>query len=314
MHLYHFGEFHPYGFPAVVRSNSPLVLSAARESWGHLTKRFDEPPVEVRCMVAESAATARPPEPVYRAQGNLLTATADRENYFCCDLQNGFGFGWVTPATAADTAYLRYFFVEAMVGCLVDLRHLVSVHAACVALDGHGVLLAGESGAGKSSLAYACARRGWAYCSDDASVLLRRGTGRTVIAKPDVFRFRSAAGELFPEFQQLSDHRRGNGKPTIEVATASLPGIRTAREAHIDHIVFLNRPAADAGKARLLRISESEALGRIDFSPWPQELPACGEMRATLKRLVGAPAYELRYRDLDDAADRLEQLVRGGPQ
>jgi len=312
MHLHHFGEFYPYGFPAVIRSNSPLVISAARENWGAVAKRFGEVPVEVRCMVAESGATECPPTPVWRAQGHLLTAIADRENYFCCDLQRGLGFAWVTPATVADGGYFRYSVLEGIATTLIETLYLASVHAACLVLDGHGVLLAGDSGAGKSSLAYACARRGWTYCSDDGSSLVRRGSGRTVIGNPSLFRFRSTAGELFPEFRGMKDHRRGNGKPTIEVSTSSLPTIRTTPEASVDYLVFLDRSAG--GDARLHRIPAAEALKRLYFCPWPTELPSTGEQRAAVERLAGAPAYELHYRDLDSAVDVLSKLVRGGLQ
>jgi hypothetical protein len=201
-----------------------------------------------------------------------------------------------------------------MIYCLLETRHIASVHAACVALDGHGVLLAGDSGAGKTSLAYACARRGWTYTSDDGGSLVVRGNGRTVIGTPDIFRFRSTAGEIFPEFQGLKDHRRGNGKPTVEVKTSSLPGIRTAFEAHIDYVVFLNRSGQESGSVELLRIPASETLARLYFCPWPAELPCCDKQRAAVERLAAAPAYELRYRELDGAVDRLEQLVRGGSQ
>lgn len=312
--LPHSREFYPYGFPAVVRSNSPVVVSAAVASWGDLVKRFGERPVEVRCMVAGSAAQECPPEPVHRAQGNLLTAIADRENYFCCDLLRGFAFAWVTEAAAADTAYLRYYFIEGMVYCLLETRYISSVHAACVALDGRGVLLAGDSEAGKSSLAYACARRGWTYTSDDASSLLLRGDKRVVMGTPALFRFRSTAGELFPEFRGMRDHRRGNGKPTIEIPTASFPGIRTAAEAHIDHIVFLDRFSSPSAAARLVPVSPPETFARLFFCPWPAGLPYCARQRAAVERLAAAPAYDLRYRDLDGAVARLEQLVRGGSQ
>ncbi len=54
---------------------------------------------------------------------------------------------------------------------------------------------------GKSSLAYACACRGWTYVSDDASSLLRSGTERKVIGNSRLFRFRPAAVDLFPELR-----------------------------------------------------------------------------------------------------------------
>ncbi len=110
----------------------------------------------------------------------------------------------------------------------------------------------------------------------------------------------------------MKDSRRANGKPTIEVKTSSLPTIRTTAEASIDYVVFLDR--AGDGNVRLHRVPESEAVSRLYFCPWPAELPCTQEQRAAVERLAGAPAYELHYRDLDGAIDRLEQLVRGGLQ
>ena len=310
--LPHRGEFYPLGFPVLVASNTRRVLEAAGESWGRSGKRFDERPVEIRCLVSKSAARDIPPDPVVRAQGSLLVSVADAQNFACCDMVDGSAAAWVTDATAADFQYFRYHFLEAMAYCLLDTLHLVAVHAACVSLDGHGVLLAGDSGAGKSSLAYACARRGWVYTSDDSSSVLRRGDGRTVLGNSRLFRFRESAGELFPEFRGLTNIRRANGKPTIEVTTDSLPGFRTAPDSQVEHVVFLNR--REGGRAALVPLSAQEAWRRIFFDPWPPDLPMRAARHAAMKRLLGVPAYEMRYRDLDDAANRLEQLVRGGSQ
>jgi hypothetical protein len=310
----HRAEFYPYGFPVSIASNSPAVLAAAQLSWKGRQMRFDERPIEVRCLVTPSGTTrqALPPEPVVRAQNRVLVAVADAENFHCCDLENGFACAWVSERVAASADYFRYHFLEAMTYCLLDTLHLVAVHAACVSLDGQGVLLAGESGAGKSSLAYACSRRGWTYTSDDSSSLVVRGRGRTVLGNPRLFRLRDTAGKLFPEFRGVAGKRRGNGKPTIEVSTASMAGIRTAVETHVDHVVFLDRKGERPGPVELVRVPAREALADLFFSPWPPELPGRRARQATVERLLGACVYRMRYRDLDAAVDQLEQLVRGG--
>lgn len=308
--------FYPLGFPASIASNSQAVLEAAQESWGAWRKRFDERPVEVRCLVTAGAARRRaePPEPVVRAQQNLLIGVADRENYHCCDTANGFACAWVSEDVVSNSGYFRYHFLEAMTYCLLDTSYTVSVHAACVALGGRGVLLAGDSGAGKTSLAYACARRGWTYTSDDASALVVSGAGRRVIGNPGVFRFRDSAGGLFPEFRGLAASRRGHGKPTIEIRTDRMPTIRTAAESEVGSIVFLSRKRTGGGPAEVSPVTPEEAFAGLYFSPWPPELPSAGGRRRAVRRLLGAPAYRMRYRDLDGAVDCLEQLVRGGLQ
>jgi len=303
-------EFYPHGFPVSIASNSPAVLAAADKSWGGAQKRFDERPLEVRCLVSHGSSRRCPLPPVVRAQSNLLTGVAGRENFQCCDLEKGFAFAWVTEAVVKNTEFFRYHFLEAMAWCLLDTRHLVSVHAACVALDGRGVLLAGDSGAGKSSLSYACARRGWTYTSDDGTSLVRRDSGRTALGNPRVFRFRGTAGELFPEFSGLRERRRGNGKPTIEVSTAMLPAIRTAAEAHVDFIMFLNRRDAAERRVELRPVSKLEAVNLLWAGVWPPELKSLQEERAAVERLLDAELFELRYRELDAAVDALESVVR----
>jgi hypothetical protein len=287
-------------------------MEAAEESWGGLPRRFAAEPIEVRWLVADGGSPEFPP-PVVRAQGNLLMSVAGAGNFWCCDLRKGFGFGWVTGSVVRNVEYFRYHFLECMTLSLLDTLHVVSVHAACVELEGRGVLLAGESGAGKSSLAYACARRGWTYVSDDASSLVRRERGRMVVGSPRVIRLRAAAGALFPEFRGMPESRRGDGKPTIEVRTEALPAIRTAWQSHVEHVVFLNRRDGPSGSIGLMPVARDEALSRLYRMPWPADLPTNGEQRAALNRLLSAGVHEMLYRDLDSAVDRLEALVHGAP-
>jgi hypothetical protein len=249
-----------------------------------------------------------------RSRYNLLLSVADRDNAIACDLEAGRASIWVTGTVAENPAFLRYRFLEAAACCLLDARHVVAIHAACVSREGRGVLLAGDSGAGKTSLAYACARRGWAYTSDDAAYLVRRGSGRRVLGHPRVFRFRESAGRVFPEFRGWRETRRGNGKPTIEVQTRDLPDIRTAWECPVDSIVFLNRAADTPRSVALEPVPPEEAIRRLWWNPWPAELPGENERRAALRRLSTAPAFEMTYRDLDAAVDKLELLARGGSQ
>ncbi len=309
--LDHSGKFHPYGFPAVVRSNSQLVLHAAHQSWGDLDRRFAVPAIEIRCLVSAAGAQRLPPPPTVRAQRDVLVAVADASNFWICDMSRGFASAWVTESAVAEMDYFRYHVLEAMAYSLMESLHTIALHAACVALGEHGVLLAGESGAGKSSLAYACARRGWTYITDDASCLLRAGTGRVVLGDSRRFRFRGTAGALFPEFRGCRETIRPRGKPTIEVRTSSVPAIRTACESPVDSIVFLNRRDGRTGRARISPYSRHKAFEYLAWSPWPADLVGEGQRAAIVERLLGAAIYEMRYSDLAAAVDGLERIARG---
>jgi hypothetical protein len=301
----------PFGFSVQIKSNDSTIIRLAEQSWGGFQQRFRDTPIELRFLVFDILTRRRPPSPCFRAQSHLLTIVADAHNFACCDLTGGFGFACITKSAVANKEYCRYHFLEAMAYTLLDTRHLVALHAGCVAKQGCGFLLVGRSGAGKSSLAYACMRRGWTYISDDASSLLRRRPGRTVVGNPNSFRFRPMASVLFPELQGPIKLR--NGKATIEIRTEHLPNSKVARECTVDYVIFLNRQEHDPDPPTLERVTREEACRRLfQENVWPPELPRHEERLEAIERLLGAHLFELTYQSFDPAIDLLEQLVRRG--
>lgn len=305
--LAYVGRYYPYGFPVDIASNMREVLDAARESWGAYAARFDRPPIRLHVLASEGSG-GTPPAPILRGQRNMLAWVSDQENFSVCDRLQRFGYSSVTRATVADRVFFRWHFLDAVVYVLLEMNYITSLHAACVAKEGAGVLLHGASGVGKSTLAYACAKRGWTYISDDASSVLWDG-GRTVIGEPHHFRFRAEAAELFPELRGLTEGRPLGRKPTIEVDTAKLP-IHTAPEARVERIVFLDRrPGCDTSIRRVARDEARERL-RQDMAVFDPELEA--RRQQAVDSISEAPAFELRYSDFEDAAGALEKLARAG--
>lgn len=308
----HRATFYPLGFELQFETNSELALETATRCFGPWSQRFHERPLQLRCLVTPNGSGSAEPAPptVHRMQHHLLTGIADSANFFCCDLLAGFAFIFATLGTGEDVHALRVP-IEDAVSALLWTGPVVAIHSACVMLNGHGVLLAGDSGAGKSSLAYACARRGWTFVSDDTSCLVKRGEGRQIIGNPYRFRFRETAGSLFPEFLGFQESRRGLGKPTIEVSTGDLEGVECAAETSADYIVFLDRSRGQPGRAEFAPVANERKLRRLFTGNWPSDLPARKQDWAALHRLSGVRAFELKYRDLDAAVDALDRLVRG---
>jgi hypothetical protein len=300
--------YYPYGFPVRVRSNSMYTLEAAHRSWSTYRCRHDQAPLDIRLVLSESSSPACTEPPVFRSQGHLLSIVSDRENFAFLDLASGFAFGCATEATAQNQEYFRQCLLDVMIYPLLEIRDLITLHAACVIYQGRGMLLAGNAGAGKSSLSYACARRGWVFVSDDASAFQRNAPYPTVIGHPQKFRFREPAGELFPEFRDLSSSFRAYGKPTIEVSTRSLGNINTAEESIVNAIVFLNRAAYKSGPPVLIPVTAEDAWNRLCFSVWAVQMPAFQERLAALKRLLVVPTYEICYSALDPAIELLERV------
>lgn len=301
--------FFPLGYPLVLETNSPDVILAADEGWGASERMFNEEPVRVCLGVTGGDSESPAHSPVIRAREHLMSIVAGPENFMLCDFDQGFAFGWVTRSTAADRALLRYHFLTAGGTALAQQRAFAPLHGALVMRQSKGVLLCGDSSAGKSTLAYACARAGWTYVSDDGTFLVRGREDRYAIGNPNSIRFRTDATELFPELAEHVPTVRPNGKIAIEVRTQDL-GISTAPGCVVDHVVFLDRE--HRGPASVVHYPEDRAL-----EYWAQyAVLGSNHIRAAQRRcyklLLRARLSKIQYTDLDGAVSRLERLVGQG--
>jgi hypothetical protein len=302
------GIYYPLGFPLELTTNSKDVMAAAEESWGAFAPRFDVPHIEVRIGVSKSDATDYPSVCTPRAQRYLVTNIGDNENFCINDVRHGFSFGWVTTAAVSHRLYFRHHFLEPAALCHIANRHAAPVHGACVELAGTGVMLCGDSGAGKSSLAFACARAGWTYVTDDACYLLADRMDREIVGNCFLIRLRPSAADLFSEVTDKPLTPWVAGKPSIELQTASLPEMKCAMTANVEHIVYLNR---HDGGHELIPFSQAAARRSMHERLTGQDGFREAQV-AAVDRLLRANVFELRYSDMDWARDRLERLVREG--
>jgi hypothetical protein len=302
--------FYPLGFPLEVQTNSRKALEAASEAWGLFSQSFDIAPMRLALGVRE----ADQPEPLpaksnFMAREHLMSIVVNADNFVVCDLNAAFSFGWITPELASDSSALRYRLLTPSVIVMAQHRALAPLHSALVTRKDCGVLLCGDSFAGKSTLAYACARAGWTYITDDGTFLVRDRSDRYAVGNPHFIRFREDARQLFPELSKWLVVTRPNGKIGLEVPTLDLE-IAIAPGANIEHVVFLDRN--HAGPARLRRCPKDQ------LQTWCERYITFGskEVRTAQTRshasLLDAPIWEMSYQNFDDAVRRLEQLVDSG--
>ena len=105
------------------------------------------------------------------------------------------------PLTVDD---LATYFLGPVMGFLLRLRHITSLHASCVEMAGQGIVLCGEAGFGKSTTAAALALRGLPVLSEDIVPLKASPGGfRAVPGYPRVCLWPDSVSNLLGSTQAL---------------------------------------------------------------------------------------------------------------
>jgi hypothetical protein len=299
-------EYFPMGYRLLIATNSELVHLTAARIWSRYPRLSNEPAVRLNIAVTADDAPP-PPAPVFRGREHLFSIVADRNNFATADLRTGAGFACFTENISSD--YRRYQFLEPLAYVLIAARYLTFTHASCVALDGRGVLLCGDSGAGKTCLAFACARKGWTFLSGDATAIVRGRTDYRVLGRPFEIRFRETARRLFPDLEGYPRRIRPNGKDDIEIDPRDL-GLKCALESTASHVVILERshhPIPAFAEA----FPRDEALRHLQQAICFGDESSRTEQLRSLVELLALPTLRLRFYDLDYAELVLRSLVAG---
>src|SRR5579872_5423591 len=300
-------DYFPMGYSVCIATNSELVHATAERIWSGYPQLSGERAVRLNISVTAAGRAPAPPPPSYRGRDHLFTVVADRDNFATADLRTGTGFACFTDNASSE--YLRYQFLEPLVYLLIAARYLTLTHSACVALGGRGILLCGDSGAGKTCLAFACARKGWTFISGDATAIVRGCDDCRLVGRPFEVRFRETARRLFPELEKYPRAIRPNGKYDIEIDPRDLQ-LKCALEATASQIVFLER-----SHTPILAVAEAfpsnEALRHLEQGICFGDESSRNEQLRSLVALLALPTLRLRYCDLDSAERVLRSLVSG---
>jgi hypothetical protein len=189
---------------------------------------------------------------------------------------------------------VRLFAEAAFTSVHVAARRLHAVHSALVVHEGVGMLLRGSSGAGKSTITYACLRRGMSMASDDW-VYARAGRPVDEVAGyPWRMMLTAPAAARFPELSdiELVPHTSAEGW--------KVPVVPPAERRHVTHAidaVVLLDPDPDL---QMRRVDGAEARQRF----WDASLPIEGDRLDAewVDDLLARPTYVLQRGPSPDAA------------
>ncbi|HXH48009.1 MAG TPA: hypothetical protein VNM47_01425 [Terriglobia bacterium] len=308
------GRFWAAGVQLRITTNFEPILNAAQKTF---EERF--PPgrdgteeILLRFWVEDTPHAAIPrPKPFFRGLDHLVFAGFDGRNSILINLRDQFGIGRFTPDVASDAKFWETILFPALLTIVGPSVGLTPLHCACVAWKGCGLLLAGESGAGKSSLSLALAQAGFDFLSDDRTLigehqgrLLAWGLSREMKQRVDSI-------AQFPFLSHIKPNGTFKRADELRFDARKISGVRHIRCCEPRWLVFLERQSRPAFS--LTHMPPHEAAWRLESQLHRESSEAHDKQRRAVKNLVTTDCYRLRYGgDPHTVAGALHTLVVNG--
>jgi hypothetical protein len=204
---------------------------------------------------------------------------------------------WVQPETEALTSdTIQHLVADHVIPRVLAHRGELVLHAGAVQLDESVIVLVGESGRGKSTLAASLTRYGWCLLGDDAVIVSNEGGvhhGRAVYRSLRLFP--DSIASLYPVLPQLLEVAHYSGKRRV-----SMSGENDRKPcARPLTAMFFIAPEANGDDLATRRMSPAETcMGIIghSFSLDPTDLDRAQKKLAAASALAtNVPAFELCY-------------------
>lgn len=310
-------------------SNSPELLYLVDAAYADLPNhQFSSTPPDFRVKLMVTPTTSRRqikhahasrrPEPVpismFHGAG-LLGATTASSTFVAISPAERTAIICVPRAMLRFPYHIRYELIEFAVFTLASRAlHLVSLHAACVGINGRGILLMGPSGAGKSTVALHCLLSEFDFLAEDSVFVAPKtmhatGTPNFLHVRADTLSWlgRSRESALIRTSPVI---RRRSGIEKFELDLRRKQFRLAKKPLKIVAVAFLS--SRTAGKRPLLRsLPKVELRAKLaDMQAYGASLPLWREFSRNISRLGG---FEVR-RGLHpiETVQALRSLLDGG--
>lgn len=281
-------------------SNSAALLRLVDVAYAGLpVQRFAgaAPDFTVSLWLTSQARRQPGPPPLDMISGaGFLGSATDTANFVVLSPSQRAALVVVSPEMLRSAYHTRYELIEFAVFTLAArAQNLVSMHAACVGKDGRGLLLMGDSGAGKSTTALLSVLQGFDFLSEDSvfvapDSLLATGVASFLHVTADSLQWvDSAHARATVRRSPVIQRRSGVRKFELDLRQGEYRLARAPLE--ITGIVFLSAQSAP-GSALLRPLKRSEMLARLKrFQPYAASQPQWRTFARNVSRLE---TFELR--------------------
>jgi hypothetical protein len=274
-------------------TNSPFILKAAGDSFLLEPDSPGEPDLTMRLWV-DSRPKARPPwpKPYVRGLNHIVYAGFDPGSSIVINLTTRRIMGRLSPDFAEDTAYWNRVVFPMLLSITAASMGITEVHCACVAKDDQGLLLAGPTRSGKSTLTLALGLSGFGFLADDRTFCSLRHRKLSAYGLLIDLKLRSDSTAWFPD---AATELRGSLWNNADERRFEPESLHLSRVRYCEPrcIVFLERH--DSTSLCLAPLSRIEAGRRIQ-ADLMAELPEASDVQSVvMSKLVELPCFVLRY-------------------
>lgn len=212
---------------------------------------------------------------------------------------------WVTYPDFFTPEHVAHFLLNPALSFALRLRDMVCLHASALVVGDQAILIAGESGAGKSTTTSYFARRGHFFLSDDVSALHLSEDGIKVQPGYPVIRLWSASaktifGETHPTVQETPEWEKAH-------FDAENDGFQFADHPLPIGAVYILKPRAE--QISIISLSRPKALMAL-MNNTSLDYLIDARLRAKDLQLLGQLAGNVPVREVTppNSLDRLHEL------
>lgn len=290
-----------------ISTNCDKVLQAATESFAKPDKRGTAPDLRMKLWVDERPSIPSSDlTPYVRALNHLVFAGFNSTNSALLDLEQMHIVGRFSKAVALDRSCWKNTIFPVLLSVAAGPLGVAELHCACVEKNGNGLLLAGASGSGKSSLSVLLAKRGFRFLSDDRTCCSFHNRKLTAWAMPTPLKMRSEAGAWLDELRQLRPHKSKTGEMEFRLDPTKQLHLRRARECQPRLLVFLEQHAGAGFQVR--QISRRKATALLAKDLMAEDLSVTESQLKTISKIVETPCRKLVFGGPpQEIADRLSR-------
>ena len=280
-------EFSITGVRCAVSTNSAALL-AQLSRWPAAST--GEPDFRVSVFeIAEADETADFSGMHFRGMKHFVFALFGGGDRFVLDLRRRRASGIVSPETALDAEFWNIRFFPIVIGILGTTFGLVSLHCACLDFDGEGVLIAGNAGAGKSTLALALLEQGFSFASDEWTYVLSRNNGLTLHTLGSPAKLLPDAARFFPGLRQLPLQTALNGELSYQVDISVWQGASPPiTQSFPSCLLFLERTQTTGCRFTACNADFAVSFFEHGMERLPEELPDLKDYRSEIIRRLSS--------------------------